>query len=259
MTDGEFGVVGNTGGGWESCSKADRFRAAWADLVGVPILIGVLFAFLLTVFDVQEPYGTVTLVVANMVWLVFRDSVFSPSRLFLWRRVTSWVTLFLNVSVLVGLVTITIRLGFITFQRAVPTLGLVLVYAGISVFLAFSDKKGNFKLVSLDGKKVTVWQAVVRNILLGMPFALTTGYFCEFARAFLSSPTWRRILYLAVAFLTGLIGIFVVGAAENRFIAMVGVIVAVLVPVMFIACDRGTLHPGDRLGDRWAKTRVVNA
>lgn len=95
--------------------KGKRFAAAIIDLVIVPIVLGIIIGLLL--LAASELVRSIVLVIVNIGWLVFRDSVYSPGR------------------AMVGL-----------------------------------------KLVSLVGDKVTVGQAIVRNLLLMIPFVLIIGY-----------------------------------------------------------------------------------
>ena len=117
MTNGEFGVTGGTAGG-ETVPKGKRILADLIDLVGIPILLGVVAGLVLII--VPEPLRTVALVLINAAWLVARDAFFSPGR---------------------------------------KILGL--------------------KLISLAGEKVTILQAVIRNVLLMVPFVLVVGYILE--------------------------------------------------------------------------------
>ena len=110
--------VSGGGVGPEVAPKGRRFAAGVIDLIIIPILLGVLVGlFLLTAPDNLR---SIVLIVVNIGWLIFRDSVYSPGR------------------VMVGL-----------------------------------------KLVSLSGEKVTLAQAVIRNILLIIPFVLVVGYIVE--------------------------------------------------------------------------------
>lgn len=99
-------------------SKGKRFAAAVIDLVLVPILLGLVIGLLLVA--APDVIRSIILVVANIAWLVVRDSVYAPGRQ------------------MVGL-----------------------------------------QLVSLTGAKVTVVQAVLRNLLLIIPFVLVIGYIVE--------------------------------------------------------------------------------
>jgi len=124
-----------------AASKGKRFAAGLVDLVLIPIGLGVIFGLLL--LNISDGIRNMILVLVNIAWLIFRDSVFSPGRAMV-----------------------------------------------------------RCKLISLQGDKVTLIQAFLRNILLIIPFVLVIGYIVE--------------------------------------------IVALLAK-------------GERVADRWAKTRVVQA
>lgn len=108
----------SSAGGGSSAAKGKRFAAGVIDLVIIPIILGVIVGlFLLAVPDAVR---SIVLVIVNIAWLIFRDSVYSPGR------------------AMVGT-----------------------------------------KLISLSGEKVTIGQAVLRNILLLIPFVLVIGYLVE--------------------------------------------------------------------------------
>ena len=114
------------------------------------------------------------------------------------------------------------------------------------------------KLVSLTGEKPTLAQAFIRNVLIIIPFALTTGYPCEMAKIFLNgSLIGRRIIYI-ILFLLVLVFFPGAFATKNAF-AVLGVLAAFIIPVIFLVIDRTNLSESARLMDRWAKTRVVSA
>lgn len=99
-------------------SKGKRFAAGLIDLVVIPIVLGIVIGLvLLAAPDVAR---SIVLVLVNIIWLVFRDAVYSPGR------------------------------------AMVKT-----------------------KIVSMTGEKVTLVQAVIRNILLIIPFVLVVGYILE--------------------------------------------------------------------------------
>ncbi len=99
-------------------SKGKRFAAGLIDLVVIPIVLGIVIGLvLLAAPDVAR---SIMLVLVNIIWLVFRDAVYSPGR------------------------------------AMVKT-----------------------KIVSMTGEKVTLVQAVIRNILLIIPFVLVVGYILE--------------------------------------------------------------------------------
>lgn len=99
-------------------SKGKRFAAGLIDLVIIPIVLGIVIGLILVA--APEMARSIVLVAVNVVWLVFRDAVYSPGRAMI-----------------------------------------------------------KTKLVSLTGEKVTILQAVIRNILLVIPFILVIGYILE--------------------------------------------------------------------------------
>ena len=99
-------------------SKGKRFAAGLIDLVVIPIVLGIVIGLVL--LAAPDMVRSIVLVLVNIIWLVFRDAVYSPGR------------------------------------------------AMIKV-----------KLVSLTGAKVTWLQALIRNILLIVPFVLVVGYIVE--------------------------------------------------------------------------------
>ena len=99
-------------------SKGKRFAAGLIDLVVIPIVLGIVIGLVL--LAAPDMVRSIVLVLVNIIWLVFRDAVYSPGR------------------------------------------------AMIKV-----------KLVSLTGVKVTWLQALIRNILLIIPFVLVVGYIVE--------------------------------------------------------------------------------
>jgi uncharacterized RDD family membrane protein YckC len=99
-------------------SKGKRFAAGLIDLVVIPIVLGVVIGLVL--LAAPDTVRSIVLVLVNIIWLVFRDAVYSPGR------------------------------------------------AMIKV-----------KLVSLTGAKVTWLQALIRNVLLIVPFVLVVGYILE--------------------------------------------------------------------------------
>lgn len=99
-------------------SKGKRFAAGVIDLILVPILLGLVIGLLLVA--APDTIRSVVLIIANIGWLIVRDTAFAPGRQ------------------MVGL-----------------------------------------KLISLTGPKVSVGQAVLRNILLIIPFVLVIGYIVE--------------------------------------------------------------------------------
>ena len=99
-------------------SKGKRFAAGLIDLVVIPIVLGIVIGFVL--LAAPDMVRSVVLVLVNILWLVFRDAVYSPGRAMI-----------------------------------------------------------KTKLVSLTGAKVTWAQALIRNLLLIVPFVLVIGYILE--------------------------------------------------------------------------------
>ena len=99
-------------------SKGKRFAAGLIDLVVIPIVLGIVIGLVL--LAAPDMVRSVVLVLVNILWLVFRDAVYSPGRAMI-----------------------------------------------------------KTKLVSLTGAKVTWLQALIRNILLIVPFVLVVGYIVE--------------------------------------------------------------------------------
>jgi uncharacterized RDD family membrane protein YckC len=99
-------------------SKGKRFAAGLIDLVVIPIVLGIVIGLVL--LAAPDMVRSIVLVLVNIIWLVFRDAVYSPGRAMV-----------------------------------------------------------KIKLVSLTGEKVTWLQALIRNILLIIPFVLVVGYIVE--------------------------------------------------------------------------------
>jgi len=99
-------------------SKGKRFAAGLIDLVVIPIVLGIVIGLVL--LAAPDMVRSIVLVLVNIIWLVFRDAVYSPGRAMV-----------------------------------------------------------KIKIVSLTGEKVTWLQAVIRNILLIVPFVLVVGYIVE--------------------------------------------------------------------------------
>ena len=99
-------------------SKGKRFAAGLIDLVVIPIVLGIVIGLVL--LAAPDTVRSIVLVLINIIWLIFRDAVFSPGRAMV-----------------------------------------------------------KIKIVSLAGEKVTWLQALVRNILLIIPFVLVVGYIIE--------------------------------------------------------------------------------
>ena len=99
-------------------SKGKRFAAGLIDLVVIPIVLGIVIGLVL--LAAPDVVRSIVLVIVNIIWLVFRDAVYSPGRAMV-----------------------------------------------------------KIKIVSLTGEKVTWLQALIRNILLIIPFVLVVGYIVE--------------------------------------------------------------------------------
>ena len=99
-------------------SKGKRFAAGLVDLVVIPIVLGIVIGLVL--LAAPDMVRSIVLVLVNIIWLVFRDAVYSPGRAMV-----------------------------------------------------------KIKLISLTGEKPTWLQALIRNILLIIPFVLVVGYIVE--------------------------------------------------------------------------------
>ena len=99
-------------------SKGKRFAAGLIDLVVIPIILGIVIGLIL--LAAPDMVRSIVLVLVNILWLVFRDAVYSPGRAMV-----------------------------------------------------------KIKIVSLTEEKVTWLQALIRNILLIIPFVLVVGYIVE--------------------------------------------------------------------------------
>jgi uncharacterized RDD family membrane protein YckC len=99
-------------------NKGKRFASGLIDLVVIPIVLGIVIGLVL--LAAPDMVRSIVLVIVNILWLVFRDAVYSPGRAMV-----------------------------------------------------------KIKLVSLTGEKVTWLQALIRNILLIIPFVLVVGYIVE--------------------------------------------------------------------------------
>ena len=99
-------------------SKGKRFASGLIDLVVIPIVLGIVIGLVL--LAAPDMVRSIVLVLVNIIWLVFRDAVYSPGRAMV-----------------------------------------------------------KIKIVSLTGEKVTWLQALIRNVLLIIPFVLVVGYIVE--------------------------------------------------------------------------------
>ncbi len=59
-------------------SKGKRFAAGLIDLVVIPIVLGVVIGLVL--LAAPDMVRSIVLVIVNILWLVFRDAVYSPGR-----------------------------------------------------------------------------------------------------------------------------------------------------------------------------------
>jgi len=85
MANGSSGS-GVGGGSAPSGSSVPKMKRLWADLidlVGVPIILGFSFGFLLLVLQAPDQVNTIVLIVVNVGWLIIRDKQFSPGRNFM--------------------------------------------------------------------------------------------------------------------------------------------------------------------------------
>jgi len=88
MANGEPDVVGGPqSGGLESAPKGKRFASALIDLLLIPVVLGVLAGVIL--LAVPEGLRNVILIVINIGWLIFRDTVFAPGRKMVGLRLVS--------------------------------------------------------------------------------------------------------------------------------------------------------------------------
>lgn len=171
-------------------------------------------------------------------------------------------------SVLIDLLVIPIALGIIAGFAliAVPEWVRNWILIGINVgWLIFRDlvfspgrKLVGLRLKSTIGDRVTLLQAIVRNALIAVPIALSTGYPCEIARVFFPALVWRRVWYSCVFLIALVLGVAVL-AAQQPILFKAGAVLAIFFPPFFLLKDKENLPAGDRLMDVYAKTRVVLA
>jgi uncharacterized RDD family membrane protein YckC len=105
-----------------SAPVGKRIVAGLIDFVVAPVVIGIVLGLLFVVLGnaIPESVRSIILILANIIWLIVRDTVFAPGRLIM-----------------------------------------------------------KLKLVSLSSDKVSLGQAVLRNILLIIPVVLIVGYILE--------------------------------------------------------------------------------
>ena len=150
-----------------------RFAAAWVDLYEIPVTLGIIAGLLLQALP--DPLKNLLLISINIGWLLFRDAVFAPGRQFVWRRAINMVFIaFCGIGAILALIS------------GQPEGPIIAVSAFISliapIFILVNDKADgteNLKLVNLEGSKVTLAQAFIRNVLLLIPFVLIVGYIVE--------------------------------------------------------------------------------
>lgn len=227
-------------------NKMKRFAVDHVDLVVIPILLGAIIGLVL--LAASDAIRSAVLIIVNIAWLLFRDAVFSVGRKGVLRKPINIFMLVISLVVFI--------VAAIPNPAVLSTLIFLVPYWGVLVVLIMNDKGGDLKIISMTGLKVTWLQAGIRNVFLVVPFALVTGYFCEMIRLiFNKTLLWRRILYgivLAIAL------VFVPGAVAAGAFAVMGILLALVAPVVFLICDRETEASG-RLADLWAKTQVVEA
>jgi uncharacterized RDD family membrane protein YckC len=71
-------IGGGMQGGPVVASKGRRFAAGLIDLFIIPIVLGLLIGIVL--LNVSDAVRSTILILVNIVWLIFRDSVYSPGR-----------------------------------------------------------------------------------------------------------------------------------------------------------------------------------
>ncbi|OGX13772.1 MAG: hypothetical protein A2351_00680 [Omnitrophica bacterium RIFOXYB12_FULL_50_7] len=227
-------------------SKVKRFAAGNIDLIAMPIILGVVVGLVL--LAAPEVVRSIVLVVVNVIWLVFRDAVFSVGRKGFLRKPLNIAVLAISVIVFIAVV--------IANPATLAALFLLVPYWVFLVFLVLNEKGGDLKIVSLTGEKVTWLQALIRNIFLIVPFALVPGYICEITRLLINtSLLWRRIVYALCAIVAVGVLISVISAG---LLAILGAVLALATAVVFIVSDKEAVASG-RLADIWAKTQVVEA
>ena len=78
MTEFSSGSIPGGAGESGAASKGKRFAAGAIDLILIPVLLGVIAGLLL--LNTPEGIRNVVLIVINILWMIFRDAVFSPGR-----------------------------------------------------------------------------------------------------------------------------------------------------------------------------------
>lgn len=191
----EIPVTGGQPSTPEVAPKGRRIAAGIIDFLVIPFFLGLVLGMVLLALN--DAARTVIFVLINLLWVLFRDYIYSPGR------------------AMVGT-----------------------------------------KIISLTGGRISIGQAIVRNVLLVVPYVLGAGFACETTRILIrKSIIARRVLYcLFITF--GIL--FVVGGigAGNLQLIIAGVIGSLAVVFVFIK-DKSGVCEGDRLMDIFAKTRVV--
>lgn len=76
--------------GPEAAPKGRRLASALIDLVIIPVLLGILAGLLL--MAAPEPVRNGILIVINIAWMIFRDTVYSPGRKMVGLKIVSTET-----------------------------------------------------------------------------------------------------------------------------------------------------------------------
>lgn len=157
--------------GLVSANKMKRFAAGNIDLIGMPVILGVIIGLVLLPLPISELVRSIILVIVNIAWLIFRDAFFSIGRKGSLRKPLNIAILVVSIIAFIGAV--------IANPASLVILVLLVPYWVFLVFLVLNEKGGDLRLVSLSGEKVTIMQALLRNILLWLPFVLMIGYILE--------------------------------------------------------------------------------
>lgn len=76
--------------GQEAAPKGRRLASALIDLVIIPVLLGILAGIVL--LAAPDPVRNVILIVVNIAWMIFRDTVYSPGRKMVGLKIVSTET-----------------------------------------------------------------------------------------------------------------------------------------------------------------------
>ena len=82
--------VSGVSGGSQGAPKGRRFAAGVIDLILIPIVLGIIIGLVL--LNVSDVVRSVILVLVNIGWLIFRDSVYSPGRAMVGTKLVSLTT-----------------------------------------------------------------------------------------------------------------------------------------------------------------------